>query len=149
MAKVVRLPLMGRTFAPIYVGSALTELRDEARPFSIAAQTAAGRKDDGQGETARQPGNTEAEDSEIDGRRAGLAFRPKGSICCDDPAEAEVKAEGLATRSRESTSLRPRSLCDGGGAFRREWRFVVFAAGMACGIDESIRSGRGPDTASS
>jgi hypothetical protein len=61
------------------------------------------RRENGQGKTARQPGNTEAQGREVGSDRAGLAVRQEGSIGCDDPDEAKLRP-AVTTRSRETTA---------------------------------------------
>jgi hypothetical protein len=56
---------------------------------------------DGQGETARQPGDPEAQDSEIGGRCARLALRTEGPIGSDDSAEAEVRPSDDDAKPRD------------------------------------------------
>ncbi len=56
-------------------------------------------KNNGQGETARQPGDTQAQGGEGGSRSAGVAFRAQGSVRRDDPVEAKV-----TTRTHEATA---------------------------------------------
>ena len=63
---------------------------------------AAKRENDGQGETARQPRNTEAQGRKIAGFSRGFAFCAESFGGGDTADEAEVRA--MTTRSRETTA---------------------------------------------
>jgi hypothetical protein len=86
---------------PADVRRAFVNARAGARQFRGGGATAPNlqRRENGQGKTARQPGNPEAQGGKVRGDGARVAVRQEGSIGCDGPYEAKVRPT-TATFSR-------------------------------------------------